>query len=127
MIEEGLKSYLAGVAAIAAIVSGRIYPVKLPDEPTLPALVYLRTAGVSVESLDGKGAAHPRFQIDAYAETYAAVKGLAEAVKTALRGYQGTWGTLKIQAVRFLGDADMYEPETEEERVTMDFEIWHDQ
>ena len=129
LIEEALRTYLAGNSGVSAIVSGIIYPVVLPQGVQLPALMFQRISGVRVESLQGSsGLAHPIFQIDCFSEQkdgYSQVKALAEVVRLALEGYRGTWSGMSIQGVLFLGDTDLYEDESEVYRVSMDFEIWH--
>jgi hypothetical protein len=118
MIESDLKAYLAADAAILALVGSRIYPLKLPQAPTLPALTYQKISGSRVTSLSGySGLSHPRMQIDCWASTYEQVKDVAAAVVTALDAYPGS----------IMNDdgRDNYQPDVELPRVTIDFTIWH--
>jgi hypothetical protein len=126
MIEKGLHTFLTGTAAISALVSARVYPVWLPQSPTLPCLTYQRISGSRVRSLTGPSSlAHPRIQIDCWAATYDGAKTLAEAVRVALDGYSGLMGTVEVFGVIVHGDRDLYDPEVKISRVSMDITIWH--
>lgn len=95
-IGVGLRTKLAGTAAIAAIVGTRIYPDRLPQSTTLPALVYYGVSGVDEPQLSGLvGQAQQRLQVDAYASTRLVANSLALAVRDALTSSwgRGTWST----------------------------------
>lgn len=118
MIESDLKAYLAADAAVAALVGSRIYPLKLPQAPALPAITYQKVSGPRVISLSGySGLSHPRLQIDCWAATYDQVKALSAAVVAALDAYPG--------AIMNDDGRDNYQPDVELPRVTIDFTIWH--
>ncbi len=65
-------------------------------------------------------------QIDAYAETYAAARSLAEAIRSALQRFSGTVASVEIQSV-FMGSGplDFYEEPVEAYRVSQDYLFWH--
>jgi len=128
MIEENLTEYLLTKSDITDLIVARIYPNILPQDPTFPSITYNRVSGRRVLKLNPgrSGLAVARFHINCWAETYSAVKALAEEVRIALQGYQGVLSDgVSAQAVHFYGDWDQYESETHEYRVIMDFEIWH--
>lgn len=128
MIEDDMYTYLQTVSGLTALVSTRIYPNELPQEPDLPAVVYHRITGARTETTGNDSQlAHPMFQLDAYAATYSAVKAVAEQLRLALQGYSGLWDATPVSAVRFLGDMDMIEPETGEHRVSIEIEVWHEE
>lgn len=117
MIEADLRTYLIAHADIFPLVGSRVYPMLLPQNPTLPAITYQRVSGPKVQSLKGINAlSHPRIQFDCWAATYTAVKGLAEKLISALNDYSG---------VIFYGDRDMYEQDVEVYRVSIDIAIWY--
>ncbi|MFO8014744.1 MAG: DUF3168 domain-containing protein, partial [Phycisphaerae bacterium] len=73
--------------------------------------------------------ASARVQVDCWAGEYDEAKALAEAVRAALNGYQGTAGGVTVQWIGLEGEGD--EAETEKGatdltvyRVRMDFEVW---
>lgn len=101
-VEESLFAILSGGAA-GAIVSTRIYPDKLPQNVTYPALRYQRisTARAQYRVLDRSSQnkatrQEPRMQVDCYAVTRSAANALAVAVRSDLDGYSGTSASLTI-------------------------------
>lgn len=130
-IEQGLYHFLTNTAGITALVSTRIYPNKLPQTVTLPAITYQRisTPRIHTHDTSGKtGTAHPRFQFDAWGTSYASCKAVADAIRAALNGYRGTMGGADPVTVQgALIDDERYDnsPDTGMERIMSDFIIWH--
>ena len=124
MIEAALKSLLVTNAGV----SSRVYPVRLPQNAIFPAVTYQRVGGNRISSLSGpSGLAHPRFQTDVWAETYAESKTIAASIRTALDGYSGTVDTLRIGGSILVSEWERYEPDAALYRVSMDFNIFHDE
>ena len=122
MLEESIFSHLSTVAAITTYVgassSARIYPVYLPQDPTLPAMSYQRISSQPHVSMGGFcNLDNPRIQIDCWATSYSAVKELSEAVRDAMMS------ALAFRALE-ISDQDLFEPELEIYRVSLDFSCW---
>ena len=122
--EELLITALEGDAAVqthvGATPSSRIYPLVLPQKPTLPALTFQRISNARVNSFDaGGGIDNPRLQVDCWAETHKAARDLAKEVKRVVEQSTAFGGWL-------ISDAEFYEDEVEPRlyRVSMDFSIW---
>lgn len=125
MIEEELTSWLQ---ANIALVANRVYPMKLPQNPTLPAITYQKISGLRVQSHDGpSGLAYPRFQVSCWGESYSDAKQVAEEVRQDLDGYQGLMGVVQVGAALLQNEIDFYIPETGYYHVPVDFIIWHDE
>lgn len=127
-MESALRTYILAGTAVADLVGTRMYPGKMPQEPTLPLLVYQRVSGPREHDMNGAaGIANPRIQIDAWATTYAGTKALATAVRKRLDGYSGDTGSPAVNVIvaMLLNDRDFYDAETELWRVSMDFEVMH--
>lgn len=128
MIETGLYEFLRDAATVNAIVSGRVYPVYLPQSPIYPAITFQRISGPRVRSLTGpSNLAHPRIQVDCWAATYNAAKELADAVRIAIDGYSGAMGDHTVYGAIVETDRDFYEPEALVARITLDIILWHDE
>jgi hypothetical protein len=118
-IGELLQRYLADDATIADLVGTRIYPVRLPQKVTFPAVSYQRISGVRIGHLHGvASAADPRYQIDAWAQTQSAALELGAALRRRLEGFTGTWddgaGSPSLEVfvqVRFEDEHDFVEPD----------------
>jgi len=126
-IETGLYSHLTTDSDVSALVGTRVYPLKLPQGYTLPAISYQRVSGDRLATLSGPtGRANPRFQIDCWASTYSGVRDLASKVRQALDGHKGgLGGEDDVGGISIEGDRDLFEENTEVFRVTMDFFIPH--
>ncbi len=125
MIEAGIRHILINDDTVKAITE-RCYPVTIPQAPTYPLILYTKISGDRDHHLRGpSGHAHPRFQIEAWAETYTAAKSLADAIREALDGYSGTVLGTKIGSCLIDSERDTYESEIEVYRVISDWFIWH--
>lgn len=85
MIESGIYQALRDDGAVGNLVGNKIFPVMLPKDTILPAIVYLFVSRGSVNSLAG---ADPlefgRIQFDCYARDYTSTKVLSKAVRDLL-------------------------------------------
>lgn len=111
MIEEQVFN------ALKSLASNRVYPMVLPQNPTMPAIVYTLISKNSENRLEGSASLRQaRMQIDTYAKTYSAVKILAASVLNAMEtaSFKGTLQT----------ERDLYEADVKLYRVTQDFYIW---
>jgi hypothetical protein len=118
-IEDLLIKYLLADASVAALVGTRIYPLRLPQKVTLPAIVTTRISGVRIGNLHGiASAAEPRYQVDAWAVNQAGAHALGAAIRQALEAYVGTWTdgnsppvvSARV-SVRFETERDLFEEE----------------
>lgn len=131
-INAGLRSFLGADAAINAIIGAmpntRVYPVRLPQNPTLPAITYFKVSGRRVHSSNGAlGLSGPRFQIDCWASKYEDAHALAELVRKRIDGYSGVMGSETVQGVFFESERDLYEPEPDQYRVSRDYFIFFEE
>ena len=130
-IEEGIYYHLANTPAVTAIVGTRIYPLKLPQKPTLPALTYQLITPMSIIAHDGKsGTAQCRYQITGFANTPDAVRDLMEKVRICMDGYKGVIGganTITVQAMLPEGGYENHDPETNRYMRARDYMIWYNE
>lgn len=85
-----VRAVLTASAPVSAIVGARVYPIELPQAPTLPAIVLTPNGSYDERHLQG----HNRYPlagviIDVCAATFKGADDLAEAVLTALQDYRG--------------------------------------
>ena len=123
-IEQCVSDYLEGSTGIGDLVANRIYPIKLPQNPTLPAMTYRVISGMEHHNID---VAYPRFQFNCWGDTYSDARGLADATKQAFQRMKsvigGTSGKAMIQGV-VLNDIDMsYEMDTQLYGVFVDVRL----
>ncbi len=127
MIESAIRSILITDDTVKTITT-RCYPVTIPQSPTYPLILYTKITGMRDHALRGaSGHAHPRFQIEAWAETYTETKTLANAIRNALDDYSGTVLGTVIGSCLIDSEQDVYESEIEIYRVLQDYFIWHEE
>lgn len=126
-IEQDLFDRLRNNANVSGVVSSRIYPVKLPQAWTLPAITYQRISTPRAHIMSGlSGRARPRFQIDCWADDYGTVKDLAIKVGGCLDGFKGDLNTeSNVGGIILDSERDIYEDEIDVYRVLMEFIIPH--
>ncbi len=130
-IEQSLYTHLTSDADIASIIGNgdspetyRMYPLRLSQGASLPAITYQRVSGPREYDLAGPtGRARPRMQVDCWATSYSAVKDLASKVIKVLNGLNGNMGGEQVHGVTLEGERDGFEDETEYRRVILEFII----
>lgn len=119
-----LRALLMADAPFAALIGGRIYPGKLPQEQTMPALTYSIISGGSTVTTDGAdGLANPRVQIDSWGSDYLQMVNAFDAVRKILNGHSGPG----IQGIFLVARRDLYDNEPALYRRSADFQIWHEE
>jgi len=122
-IEEALRQILIDARTAA---EERIYPLRLPPDPQLPAIAYARISTPRVRCLTGYShLAMPRFQFTVWAVTYGEAKALVDEVITALDCYSGTVDSVVIQASHIDNEVSMIEPTTGFFGMPLDFIVAH--
>lgn len=115
-----LRGALTGTAAVTALVGSRIYFVRLPQEPVLPAITMELLDGDPDNTISGAQALHwARVRIHSWASTYGAAYELALVVHTALNAQ--TFTTLR--SINGRGMHDLYEPAVFAYYISQDFSI----
>lgn len=119
ILETLIYQTLRDHGGISALVSGRVYPLMLPQGCSLPAISYQRVSTDYIVSVGGySGLERVRIQIDVMASTYAVSKALANQVVTAMNS------TLLFKCIPEM-QMDILENDTMTYRVSMDFMAWN--
>lgn len=125
MIEVAIRSLLTNESTITDYVSTRIYAGNLPQNPTLPALLYFKVSDPGAEVHHGGGVQiySPVFQISIYSRTYLEAKNIENALKAFLHGYSGTVSGVQISTIQFYSSQEFSDPTKtpEEHHIPMEF------
>ena len=98
--EAALRSQLVANAAVTAIVGSRVYPLLAPSDAALPFVTWRRSGIVRQHSLAGPvGSPTVSVEFQLYAETYNAVRDLADKARQVLDGWGGTVDTVEVKHV----------------------------
>lgn len=120
MIQEELRAKLIEHEDLYDLVGERIYILKLPQKPTLPAITYYRVSNLRHHDID---VSYPRFQFDSWASSYEEVRNVANEIRKALQREKGLWNGIKVIQVVYLNEVEMYENDTEIYHIATDFQI----
>jgi hypothetical protein len=125
-IEDAIYAKLAGDAPIAALVGTRIYRLKMPDNPQLPAITYETSYGVGVESFTGDSQLYmPIMRVHCWAERASVAQDMAIKVRAALLGYSGTYSGLTIHRVLEWSTTELFDPEIGIFHVAGTCRVWY--
>lgn len=125
-IEDGLRTHLIADAPVTALVVARIYPIKLPQNPTYPALTYEIISDIPHRALAGDSdLERARARIHCWAATYSGAIDLAGKVRTSVADFSGLMGTTTVRSVKFETWNDIFEDVPEVYRRVADFMIAH--
>lgn len=125
-----LYEYLSADADIKNRVHGRIYPIVLPQNALLPAIVYSPVLANYDSALQGDtGFVRQTVQFVSHDTTYKKTRELSRLIKKALQDYQGDMNGLCIQAVFVKSDYEYngntaLKFDTEEYMSSIEFEFY---
>jgi hypothetical protein len=131
-VEQGLVAHLLADGPTAAIIGTRVHPGSIPQDGTVPAIVYQRISTLRETDLDGPSdMVNVRMRLDLWHNTYAGVKALADAVRVALNGVglasPHLLGAEPVQFVYLDNDGDLpdFEGDRRDYRVAQDWIVIH--
>lgn len=119
-IIEGLRTFLLQNNAIAALVSARVYPLRLPQKAVMPSIVLTRIDDIGDAHLRGPNAlTRARVQVDCWAQTFDDAVALGDLCQRRLDGYQGSFtdastsppSVLQVQSILADSASDHFEEE----------------
>jgi len=107
--EKAVADALAADPAVAAILGGRIYPVIAPASAALPLATWRRQAVTRETTLGNTRGGLPvvTWALELYAETYEAVRELADSCRKKLDGWgSGMASSVSVRHVALQGEQD---------------------
>ena len=106
--EKLIADRLQADPAVASIIAGRVYPVIAPASAGLPFATWRRAAVTREQTLGGPlGMSTVSLAVDMYAETYEAVRELADACRACLNGFTGAVGnSYTVSLVSLVNESD---------------------
>jgi len=111
MIEADVRTFLLAQSAVSALIGTRMYPLRLPQGVTFPALTYQRISGSEDVTHSGAGPARAGMQFDCWGQTQSSVLALASAVRSALSGHRSGMGDSPLVNAFVVNVLDLPEPD----------------
>ncbi len=117
MSKATIYSTLTNDATLAALVGSRVYPSKLPQAVTFPAVMFTRVGGPRDVHLSGaSGSGRPRYRFDCWADTHDGAEAVFNALRDAMDG---------LGAVAAMDATDLYDSDEDAHRITIDYYHHH--
>lgn len=128
MIEAAIFSLLSNDAGVAALVGSRIYPDFLPQDETLPALVYfLKKTGFNyIFNSEAPNNVDTPFSVDCWASTAAGASALVIAVKAVLQHQAVTVDDRTILASTLTNEQQDYDDQTKAFKFSLFFNLFNE-
>ena len=124
MLEDKMRTFLKSEAAVTAIYGDRIYPRRLPQRVTLPALTYQRIDTPRTPVHGEKSIfPRPRMQLTTWSKMSKAAWQGADVVRGLLDGFSGLMGSLTVTRCVIVNEMETDDPETGLVTVIQDYMI----
>ena len=124
-----LVAHLEAHAGLSSLVGARIYPQILPQNGTLPAVVYQLISRTGADTrTEAAGLVATRWQFDVNGRTYAATVSTMVQLKLALESF--TNSDPRVDHLFLDTERDDTEPEFDENnyyRRIIDIMVWHEE
>ena len=129
VIEEALMTYLLTQSGLTALVSNRIYFLKLPQTPKLPAVVIQKIDSPKLHGFSADYGAMTRIQVTSWALSYSGASAIQEQIRASTQNYMnqtmGGAGGVPVKNIEFDEGPDSYEDDTGRYGKIVDLLIWH--
>lgn len=110
MIYDDINTVLSANAALTALVSDRIYPVRLAQGCQYPAVRFEATLDGGFKDLDGQGdTLEVDLQVDAVASTNTQALAIATAVRDQLKNFSGAFGASTLTRINLESELDTFD------------------
>lgn len=118
MIEQDVRTALLAHAPLVSLVGQNVAAMLMPEGADAPYVVYQTVSGQRESTMVTPGARiNARVQMSCFAATYAQAKLIALAVQDAIEASA-------LFAAVFAGYQDLYDPETKQRYVVIDYSLW---
>jgi hypothetical protein len=108
---QELRTYVLADATVSGLIGTRMYPIRLPQNVTLPAITYQRISHEHMHHLkSGTGTARARMQLDCWSYSLTECKQMSEALRGLLHGFTGTMQSVKVFSSLCENEIHLHEP-----------------
>lgn len=120
-----LYTYLQTQTGLTALVGTRIHPVRMPQEPTFPAIVITKVSKPRVTAHTGDSRlANPRYQFTCWAVKHSVAVQIAAELRISLSGFKGLMNGRRVDASLLENEIDSSDPDTGAYAQIVDYIFW---
>jgi hypothetical protein len=125
-VSTDLRAFILADGTVAGLIGTRLYPLTLPQAPTLPAMSYQWISGQHFNAMDAPSKlSGPRVQFTCWAATYLQAEAVVEALRKRLNGFRGMAGATEIQGAFMESERDLYESDPALFARSADFFVYY--
>jgi hypothetical protein len=126
-IAEAIVEYLLSVTAVTDLIDERLYPAVAPQDAPKPTIVYQLIDAQHIASRSGSSnLARSLYQFTAEAETYAAARAVADAVREAYEDYRNeAILSMRVDGALIINEIEEYSEVHATHVVRLDVAFWH--
>jgi len=115
---QDVYTTLHSYSGVSNLVSARIYPSIVNQDPTYPAISHSQVSEANITALSGASdCVNPTWQIDAWDTTYSGAKALMAQIRSAMDS-----ATLFKSVL--VNEIDLFEPDLTIYHIMAEFSIW---
>lgn len=121
-----LYTYLQTQSGLTNLVESRMYPLRLPQDSEMPALVIQKISRSREYSQSGdSNLANPRYQFGCWAQTHEGAVALQVVLEASLTAFKGTMGAETVYSAFIDNVIDDHEETTDLYRQIVDVLFQH--
>lgn len=125
-VTSALVALVTGNPLVSNLIAARMYPTRLPENVTLPAIKYQVIDTIPNYAHDGDlGWDTVRIQLDMHGATATDAMSVRDAVRSAVTGFRGISDTETIDGIRIASILQDHDPELNQYREIMDLLVQH--
>jgi hypothetical protein len=124
MLEEAIYLKLVNDTNITGAVDKRIYPNKLPNSPTLPAIRYNKISENKIRGFSSIQVSQSRMQFTCCGSSFSDSKNVAKKIFDCLDNFSGLISDFEIKCIYLINEFDYYSDESAMYLTVADYYIW---
>lgn len=131
MVEKAIRDILISNTGVSSIVSKRVYSEFVPQETTMPFIVFRREGTRRNRAFDGPdGLVEADFEVNLITQSASLMQSLSDEVRLAMDSYTGVSMGITVHRMMLDDESEDIEVETTggDKRVrrrALDFRIWY--
>ena len=117
---------MVGRVIVARLAPAAVYPLVLPQDPTLPAVTYRVISTIRQHAFGADSSIiETRVQVDSWGKTYTEARALGDEVITALSRFSGTVSGVVVHDIALDNEQELFEDDTDTRRISQDYIVFY--
>jgi len=114
MIEQAIWSMLSEDESLTTLINKRIFPLKVPEESTIPCIVYQRQSTTHIETMDGVNDLKSiDLLLTSWSQSYDEASEINNKIGDILHGFRGYVDAKEIKGIFSISENHIYVAHTD--------------